>query len=179
MKSWLSSMGKKSILLITGIATIGIMDATYPNPTIIPNSHNAHSLTKVASNTRYTGVKEITVYRTPTCGCCSGWIEHMKQEGFQVTDIKTTEIEKIKQQYNLPAGLESCHTSIADGYVIEGHIPALEVKRLLTEKPDVAGIAVPGMPLGTPGMEAGDIKEPFQVLAFNQKGEIQVFQEYQ
>ena len=179
MKSWLSSMGKKSILLITGIATIGIMGAVYTTQTITPTSHNAHSLTKVASNTGYTGVKEITVYRTPTCGCCGGWIEHMKQEGFQVTDIKTTEIEKIKQQYNLPAGLESCHTSIADGYVIEGHIPALEVKRLLTEKPDVAGIAVPGMPLGTPGMEAGDIKEPFQVLAFNQKGEIQVFQEYQ
>ena len=167
-------MNKTSLFLITSIAAVGITGAVYTNHTMTSNSHNVHSVTEVAN----TQVKQITVYRTPTCGCCGGWIEHMKQAGFQVTDIKTTELDKIKQQYNLPAGLESCHTTIADGYVIEGHIPVADVKRLLTEKPKIAGIAVPGMPLGTPGMEAGDIKEPFQVLAFNQEGDIQVFQEY-
>lgn len=127
----------------------------------------------------YLGTVEMTVYRSPSCGCCGAWIEHVKKHGFKVKDIKTESIAAVKQEYNLPPELVSCHTAIIDGYVMEGHIPADDIKRFLEQNPKIAGLAVPDMPLGTPGMEAGDLKQPFQVLAFNDKGEIEVFQEYQ
>ena len=128
----------------------------------------------------YSGTTEMTVYRSPNCGCCGVWVDHAKKHGFKIEDIKTEEMEAIKQQHNVPAELASCHTTIIDGYVIEGHIPADDIKRFLTKKPDnLVGLAVPGMPIGTPGMEARDIKQPFQVLAFNDRGEVEVFKEYQ
>ncbi len=128
----------------------------------------------------YSGITEMTVYRSPACGCCGVWVEHAKKHGFKIEDIKTEEMEAIKQQHNVPAELASCHTTIIDGYVMEGHIPADDIKRFLAQKPDdLIGLAVPGMPIGTPGMEAKDIKQPFQVLAFNDQGEVEVFQEYQ
>ncbi len=127
----------------------------------------------------YSGTKEMTVYRSPSCGCCGVWVEHAEKHGFKVKDIKTEEIEAIKQKYNVPPQLAACHTTIIDGYALEGHIPADDIKRFLKEKPKLAGLAVPGMPLGTPGMEAGDRKQPFQVLAFNDKGIVVVFKEYQ
>ena len=128
----------------------------------------------------YSGTRDITVYRSPSCGCCGVWLEHAKQHGFKVKDVKTEEMEALKQKHNVPPQLASCHTTIVDGYVMEGHIPVDDIKRFLTEKPDnFAGLAVPGMPLGSPGMEAGDMKQPFKVLAFNDKGQVEVFQEYQ
>ena len=127
----------------------------------------------------YLGTLDMTVYRSPSCGCCGAWVEHAKKHGFRIKDIKTESIEALKQKYNVPPKLVSCHTAIIDGYVIEGHVPADDIKRFLEQKPQVAGLAVPGMPLGTPGMEAGDLKQPFQVLAFNDKGEVEVFKEYQ
>lgn len=132
------------------------------------------------TETNYSGTTEMTVYRSPSCGCCGVWVDHAKKHGFKIEDIKTEEMEAIKQQHNVPAELASCHTTIIDGYVMEGHIPADDIKRFLAEKPDdLIGLAVPGMPIGTPGMEARDIKQPFQVLAFNDKGEVEVFKEYQ
>lgn len=126
----------------------------------------------------YSGTTEMTVYRSPDCGCCGVWVEHAKQHGFQIKDVKTESMEALKQKYNIPTELASCHTTIIDGYVMEGHIPADDIKRFLTEKPQMAGLAVPGMPIGTPGMEAREIKQPFQLLAFNHQGEIEVFKEY-
>ncbi len=127
----------------------------------------------------YSGTKDITVYRSPNCGCCGVWIEHAQKHGFKVKDVKTEEMEALKQKHNIPPELASCHTTIIDGYVMEGHIPVDDIKRFVTEKPDFAGLAVPGMPLGSPGMEAGDMKQPFNVLAFNQEGEVEVFEEHQ
>ena len=128
----------------------------------------------------YSGVTAMTVYRSPSCGCCGVWVDHAKKHGFKIEDIKTEEMDAIKQTHNVPAELASCHTAIIDGYVMEGHIPADDIKRFLAEKPDnLIGLAVPGMPIGTPGMEARDIKQPFQVLAFNDKGEVEIFREYQ
>ncbi len=128
----------------------------------------------------YSGTTEMTVYRSPTCGCCGVWVEHAQQHGFKIEDIETEEMEALKQKHNIPAELASCHTTIIDGYVMEGHIPADDIKRFLAEKPDnMLGLSVPGMPIGTPGMEAKDIKQPFQVLAFNDQGEVKVFNEYQ
>ncbi|GAB1543561.1 DUF411 domain-containing protein [Scytonema sp. NUACC21] len=126
----------------------------------------------------FSGTQEITVYRSPYCSCCGGWVEHMQKHGFKIKDIKTDEIEAIKQKYNLPPQLASCHTAIVDGYVMEGHIPADNIKRLLKQKPNVAGLAVPGMPVGTPGMEMGSKKQPFAVMAFDSNGDVTVFQEY-
>lgn len=128
----------------------------------------------------YAGTRDITVYRSPTCGCCGVWLEHAQKHGFKVKDVKTEEMETLKQKYNVPPELASCHTTIVDGYVMEGHIPVDDIKRFLTEKPEnFTGLAVPGMPLGSPGMEAGDMKQPFQVLAFNKEGKVEVFQEHQ
>jgi hypothetical protein len=122
--------------------------------------------------------RELTVYRSPTCGCCGLWIEHMEAAGFTVKDNLTEDMTAIKEQYGLPANLASCHTTIADGYVIEGHIPAEDVQRLLTEQPNLAGIAVPGMPIGSPGMEAGDYVEPYTVFSFTEDGTIAAFAEH-
>ncbi len=183
-----------SKLSITSIAIAAIVSGTMyltttpdGNKTFSHNSAIAQDLNAVAlasvwdreTEPNYSGILEMTVYRSSSCGCCGVWIEHVKKHGFKVKDIKTESIEAVKQQYNLPLDLVSCHTAIIDGYVIEGHVPADDIKRFLEQKPELAGLAVPGMPLGTPGMEAGDLKQPFQVLAFNDKGEVEVFQEYQ
>ena len=119
-----------------------------------------------------------TVYHSPDCNCCGEWIDHLKAQGFQITDFSTTDIETVKQKYNVPDNLSSCHTAIVNGYVIEGHVPADDIKRLLQEKPNVAGLSVPQMPVGTPGMEIGDRKDPFSVLSFDSKGSVAVFNEY-
>ena len=126
----------------------------------------------------YTGTKAITVYSDPNCGCCSKWIAHLEKHEFDVTDIKTSEIEEIKNKYNVPPGLVSCHTAIIDGYVIEGHVPADDIKRLLNTRPDIRGLSVPQMPVGTPGMEMSDRKDPFRVISFGDDGEFGIFQEY-
>ena len=128
---------------------------------------------------QYTGNPKMTVYRSPSCGCCGIWIEHAQKHGFEITDIQTDDMEAIKQKHNIPAELASCHTAIIDGYVIEGHIPADDIKRFLRKKPNWKGLTVPAMPLGTPGMEAGEIKQPFEVLAFNDQGKVEVFNNYE
>lgn len=121
---------------------------------------------------------QVTSYRSPTCGCCGNWVEHMRAEGFQVDDQITEDLESIKRDLGVPLDLASCHTAVVNGYLVEGHIPAADVRRLLAEQPDVSGIAVPGMPIGSPGMESGDIRQPYAVYTFAPSGEVTVFQEH-
>ncbi|MDV3350120.1 DUF411 domain-containing protein [Leptolyngbyaceae cyanobacterium CCMR0082] len=121
---------------------------------------------------------EINVFRSPTCGCCGLWIEHMRDAGFEVNDQITEDMAAIKEQYGVPENLKSCHTTVVDGYIVEGHIPAEDVAQLLTEKPDIAGIAVPGMPIGSPGMESGNYVEPYTVFSFEKDGLIATFAEH-
>ena len=174
----------RRFVALFGVTLISALGGIYlKSDNQVENFSDAQDETVLASvwdkpSESYSGNKEITVYRSPSCGCCGVWIEHMKKHGFQVTDIKTDNLEAIKQKYNLPISLESCHTATIDGYVIEGHIPAHDIKRFLKQKHKFAGLAVPGMPLGTPGMEAGQRKQPFEVLAFNQSGEVEVFKNY-
>jgi hypothetical protein len=124
-----------------------------------------------------TNKPSLDVFRRASCGCCGDWVQHMQEAGFTVNETVTEELEAVKQQYGVTEELVSCHTAIVDGYVIEGHVPAEDVRRLLAEKPDVTGIAVPGMPIGSPGMEMGDEREPYAVLSF--KGEaIALFAEH-
>ena len=117
----------------------------------------------------------MTVYKTPTCGCCNLWIDHMTAAGFQVRGVDMEDITEVKQASGVPMRLRTCHTAIVDGYVVEGHVPADLVKKMLAEKPKVTGIVVPGMPVGSPGMEQGDMKDPYEVLLFDKAGKTTVY----
>ena len=121
----------------------------------------------------------VMVYKSPTCGCCGKWADHLKANGFQVQLKDVEDIMAVKARYGVPNDLASCHTAIVDGYVVEGHVPAKEVQRLLSERPPIKGIAVPGMPVGSPGMEVpGAPPQPFNVVAFDEAGNTRVFAEY-
>jgi hypothetical protein len=133
---------------------------------------------RVSSTKQAVVGSEMTVFRSPTCGCCGQWIEHMKAAGFSVQDNSTDDLQSVKQQYGIPTNLTSCHTAMVEGYVVEGHVPAGDVQRLLAEKPDVVGIAVRGMPMGSPGMESGNRVEPYTVLSFTEQGETAVFAQH-
>lgn len=118
----------------------------------------------------------VTVYKSPTCGCCGAWIEHLEEDGFVVEANDTNDLATIKAENQVPPQLQSCHTAIIDGYVIEGHVPAEDINRLLAERPNVVGLAVPGMPAGSPGMEIdGHPGQPFDVIAFDQSGNVEIF----
>ncbi len=117
----------------------------------------------------------ITVYKTPTCGCCAKWVDHLKANGFNVTVQDMADLAPIKQQFVVPNDLQSCHTATVDGYTIEGHVPADDIKKLLAEKPKARGLAVPGMPIGSPGMEMGDRKDPYKVILYGEKGQQTVY----
>jgi hypothetical protein len=118
----------------------------------------------------------IQVFKTPTCGCCAKWVDHMKAAGFAPAVQDLPNLAVVKSNAAVPANLQSCHTALVGGYVVEGHVPADTVKRLLKEKPRVAGIAVPGMPIGSPGMEQGDRRDAYDVLAFTKDGRVTVFE---
>ncbi len=116
----------------------------------------------------------VVVYKSPTCGCCGKWVEHMRANGFDVTVNNMPDVTPIKDKQGVPAALRSCHTAIVGNYAIEGHVPADVVKKLLKEKPNAAGIAVPGMPMGSPGMEGGS-KDTYNVVLFDKSGKTSVY----
>lgn len=119
----------------------------------------------------------VTVYKSPTCGCCNAWVDHMREAGFTVNAIDTNDVDSIKRQHGVTRDLGSCHTALVGGYVLEGHVPASDVKRLLAERPKVTGLAVPGMPMGSPGME-GMYRDKYDVVAFDAGGGRSVFASY-
>lgn len=120
----------------------------------------------------------VSVFKTPTCGCCKKWVDHLRSQGFQVETHDQPSLAALKKEQGIPHGKEACHTALVDGYVIEGHVPAKEIARLLEERPPIRGLVVPGMPLGSPGMEA-DRSEPYSVLAFDDGGNISTFARYE
>lgn len=119
----------------------------------------------------------VTVYKSPTCGCCEEWIKHMRANGFRVDARDVPDTDVIKRRFGVPDELVSCHTAMIDGYVIEGHVPAATIRRLLRERPAVAGLAVPGMPASAPGMDS-TTKEPYDVLAFKRDGRSSVYERH-
>jgi hypothetical protein len=121
----------------------------------------------------------ITVYKSPTCGCCSKWIDHLRENGFTVRAQNVESRAALQKKHNIPRMMGSCHTGVVDGYVVEGHVPAQDVARLLREKPDIAGLTVPGMPVGSPGMEQGERFDPYAVMAFTDDGRAAVFSRYE
>lgn len=126
-----------------------------------------------------TPAQKVTVYKTSTCGCCRLWVDHMKANGFdvQAMDVSAGDVRAISRAAGLPENGASCHTSKIGNYVVEGHVPASDIKRMLKEKPAIAGIAAPGMPQGSPGMEQGT-KEPYDVVAFTKDGKMTVYSKH-
>ncbi len=121
---------------------------------------------------------DIEVYKSPTCGCCKKWIDHLEQSGFRVKAHDVSDVVQYKIKYGLSPDLGSCHTALVEGYVIEGHVPADDIKKLLMQKPKAAGLAVPGMPVGSPGMEVGNRRDSYDVLLFSKDGSRKVFSSY-
>ena len=121
---------------------------------------------------------EMQVYRSPSCTCCGRWLEHMKRNGLVVKDIPTEDMDRVKRELGVPDKLQSCHTAVVEGYLVEGHVPAADVGELLTRRSSSAGLAVPGMPRGTPGMESGETRDPFVVMEFEKTGTAKVFRDY-
>lgn len=119
----------------------------------------------------------VEVYKDPTCGCCSKWVDHLREQGFDTKTTEVADITQLKTKNNVPRQARSCHTAVVGGYVIEGHVPAADIQRLLKERPaGVIGLGVPGMPIGSPGMEVpGSRAQPFDVLAFDKAGQTRVF----
>ena len=115
------------------------------------------------------------VYKDPNCGCCHNWVEIMRAAGFDVSVRDTEDMQAIKTRHKVTRALASCHTALVAGYVVEGHVPADVIRKLLAEKPKVLGIAVPGMPVGSPGMESGNRKDPYDVLTFDAAGKTSVY----
>jgi hypothetical protein len=117
---------------------------------------------------------EVHVYKTPTCGCCGKWVAHLRESGFSVKTTDLRNLDAVKQSNGVPRQLSSCHTAIVGGYVVEGHVPASDVKRMLAEKPAISGLAVPRMPIGSPGME-GPNPERYRVIAFDSNANTSTF----
>ena len=147
--SWIGIAAGAAVVLIAGTAFAGL-------------------------STKDAGALEVTVYKSPTCGCCTKWIAHLEANGFKVDAHDVADLTQIKLEHGVRRELTACHTALVDGYVIEGHVPAEDIRRLLQERPDVVGLAVPGMPMGSPGME-GPTSKPYDVLTFDRNGNITVF----
>lgn len=118
--------------------------------------------------------QEVTVYKSPWCGCCGDWAGHLRENGFEVTVREVEDLDPIRAEHGISGELMSCHTAVVDGYVVEGHVPAADVRRLLRERPEARGLTVPGMPAGSPGMEAAG-EEPYEVLLFDEAGDTSVY----
>lgn len=116
----------------------------------------------------------IVVYKTPTCGCCSDWVDHAREYGFTVIAYDLDDLTPVKRQLGVPPGRISCHTSVVRGYTVEGHVPADLIQKMLAERPRIRGLTVPGMPMGSPGME-GPWKDDYDVLAFDDDGNVTVY----
>jgi len=124
---------------------------------------------------------EVEVYKTPTCGCCNDWIAHLRANGFSVKGINVPDTSPMRARFGLPAKYGSCHTAVVAGYVVEGHVPAREIKRLLAERPTAVGLAVPEMPIGSPGMDGPAYqgqKDPYDVLLVQADGSAKVYASY-
>ncbi len=126
-----------------------------------------------------TSLPVIEVYKTPTCGCCTDWLDHLRANGFKVNAHNVQDTGPYRAKFGVPQSLGSCHTGTIGDYALEGHVPAADIKRLLAEKPKAKGLAVPGMPMGSPGMEvAGEPADAYDVLLFQADGKYKVYSHY-
>ncbi len=131
-----------------------------------------------AYSEKTTAIQTITVYKSPSCSCCDRWITHLEKNGFKIVAKNVEDVTPYKIKGGLTPKLASCHTAFVGGYTIEGHVPAADIKRLLKEKPAIRGLSVPAMPIGTPGMEMGNRKDPYNVISFDKDGKTKIFSRY-
>lgn len=157
---------------ITFLAACGNADAAPGQPASDAMASPAPAAVSAAEQE----LPPVVVYKSPTCGCCNGWIEHLRAAGFTVDARNVNDLMSVKMDAGVPGPVVTCHTALIDGYVVEGHVPVAQIERMLAERPDIAGIGVPGMPVGSPGME-GPNAQPYQVVAFDQDGELSVYAE--
>lgn len=143
-------------VIITGLVSFASQNDTYKAQLAVADFGVGHS---------------VTLYKSPNCGCCTGHAKALEEAGFAVTIEETNNLDAIKQSNNVPADSASCHTSVIGGYVVEGHVPLEAIEKLLAEQPDIAGIGLPGMPIGTPGMP-GPKTAPYEVYQLSETGEI-------
>jgi hypothetical protein len=129
----------------------------------------------IAWNVEQQETADILVFKSPQCDCCDRWVAHLRQQGFKVYVSPQEHLADVRAKYGVPERLAACHTARAGGYTIEGHVPAADIRLLLRNRPAIAGLAVPGMPIGSPGMEQGDRHDPYAVLTFDGKGRTSVF----
>jgi hypothetical protein len=164
------------VLSTFALAACADADAAPETATASGAAQTASATAPRAVGTTPQELPTILVYKTATCGCCKGWVEHLEAEGFTVDarDVSGTDLMRVKMDGGIPGSMNSCHTAIIDGYMVEGHVPAEQIRQLLAERPDIAGIAAPGMPVGSPGMEGPNAK-PYQVMSFTHEGQTGVF----
>ncbi len=179
------SNAAKLVLVVVGAAIVGVgsyrmFDSSAAPAGETPRSALAGAQASSASDAtgaaQEVGSREILVYKTAACGCCADWSEYMKGHGFTVRTEDVTNLTAIKVENGVPPGLGSCHTALVDGYVIEGHVPVEPILRMLEERPEIAGLAVPGMPTGSPGMEVpGQAADSYDIIAFDRAGNTSVY----
>lgn len=157
------------VLLAATLTACGDKDAKAPMAS--QTAADPVASTAETANDQASDLPLMTVYKSPTCGCCAKWVDHMREHGFEVAVVDDQQMGMRKAQLGVPQAMGSCHTATVGDYVIEGHVPAEDVLRLLREKPDAAGLAVPGMPIGSPGMEVGDRVDPYTVWLYQKEGD--------
>ncbi|MDX1453787.1 MAG: DUF411 domain-containing protein [Oleiphilaceae bacterium] len=142
------------------------------------DSDQAANVSEQPSNTKTIDIrKQLTVYKTPTCGCCGEWVDHVQGSGFKTDVVNQDTVAHVKDRFGIPANARSCHTAVSDsGYVFEGHVPAKYMEEFLAEAPaQASGLLVPAMPLGSPGMEVDDKFQPYRILQLNKDGSVQIY----
>ncbi|MES2522718.1 MAG: DUF411 domain-containing protein [Gemmatimonadota bacterium] len=174
---------RRDFLRTLGLATAGVLSFTsaatllaqagQPQPPRKPATP-AGKPAAAAKGAAATAPKSIVVYKDPNCGCCKEWVKHMEKAGFVATVHDTGDMATVKKSMGVPSSFESCHTARVGSYTIEGHVPADVIEKLLREKPVALGLAVPGMPMGSPGME-GPRKDKYDVMLFEKNGKSRVF----
>lgn len=165
---WIGSGIALAAVVIVGVALFaGRSDEAVQSP---------NRVTATRSQQSDSAWPAIDVYKDPNCGCCSKWVEHLRQHDFTVRVTDTNDLGAVKAAHGVPPQVESCHTALVGGYVVEGHVPAADIVRLLRERPAIAGIGVAGMPIGSPGMEVPGTKaQPYEVVAFDKDARTHVF----
>jgi len=160
------------------IALTTIVACTKPDPaaesSVATAEAAAPSAVSAAQSTSATSAIPVKVYKDPNCGCCNKWVEHLRDHGFSVETIDMPDVSMVKEKHGIGPELRSCHTAVIGDYAIEGHVPADVIRKMLEEKPAIAGLAVPGMPMGSPGME-GATKERYDILTFDRAGRTTVY----
>lgn len=159
-------MQYRSIFRIAGVVVLGVTLSAWGYAARPDAAEHAGSVVPAAT---------VTVFKDPNCGCCKEWVTHLRKHAFEVVVKDTSDVSTIKSTARVPRQLYSCHTAFVNGYVVEGHVPAEDVQRMLKDKPKIAGIAVAGMPAGSPGMEVPGRSDRYDVMAFGRDGSTSVF----